>query len=97
MTDRGMSRRRCVAAVGAAGLAGASCAAGGTSPRPVAWAADRVFDGQEVLADHAVVLAEGAVVDVLPRHRVPPALPLMYEPGTTILPGLIDAHVHHMQ
>lgn len=62
-----------------------------------AWAADRVFDGQRVLTDYAVVLTGASVAEVVPRQDVPPTLPVMYEPHTTIVPGLIDAHVHHMQ
>ena len=87
-----MSRRAFVTTVGAAGLGGALAA--GTDAR--AWAADRVFDGQDVLPDRAVIVAGGEVVQVLPRDRVPPGVAVTHEPGTTILPGLIDAHVHCM-
>jgi len=85
--------------MGAAGLGDALARAADVPGErgAVAWAADRVFDGEQVLRDHAVILAEGAVVEVLPRHWLPTGVPVRYEPATTILPGLIDAHVHHMQ
>lgn len=70
-----------------------------TSPEEgaFAWAADRVFDGRRVWLDHAVVVDNGVVTGVLPRDSVPCALPLLGEPGTTIVPGLIDAHTHFMR
>lgn len=108
MCDGAISRRSFVGAMGAVGLGNALVRASDTPEgresqalasdhKTVAWAADRVFDGREVLADHAVVTSEGLVVEVTPRHRVPPTTPVRHEPGATILPGLIDTHVHHMQ
>ncbi len=61
-----------------------------------AWVADRVFDGQRVLEDHAVVVVAGVVASLVPRSALPTDLPIYGEPGTTILPGLIDTHVHLM-
>ncbi len=56
-----------------------------------------MFDGESVLADHAVVVTGASVVEVVPRRDVPHGMPVTYEPAATILPGLIDAHAHHMQ
>ena len=67
------------------------------SNRGIAWAADRVFDGQQVLTDHAVVVVGGIVASVVPRSTLPKDLPVHCEPGTTILPGLIDTHIHLMR
>ena len=60
-------------------------------------AADRVFDGGQVLAEHAVVIDGAEVAEVVPRRSVAPSVPVLYEPDTTILPGLIDTHVHLMR
>ncbi|NQU09321.1 amidohydrolase family protein [bacterium] len=62
-----------------------------------AWAADRVFDGDTVLPDHAVLVQDGRVTAVVPRAAVPVDVPQRYEPDSTILPGLIDTHVHFMR
>ena len=62
-----------------------------------AWAADRVFDGQQVLENHAVVVEGNLVTSVVPRATLPKELPVHCEPGTTILPGLIDTHIHLMR
>ncbi|MBM3497664.1 MAG: amidohydrolase family protein [Armatimonadetes bacterium] len=105
MPDGGMSRRGFVEAMGAAGLAEALGAAADPAARrasasgggTIAWAADRVFDGESVLTAHAVLLTGAEVTGVRSTHKVPPHVPVQYEPGTTILPGLVDAHVHHMQ
>lgn len=67
------------------------------APVAVAWAADRLFDGERVLADRAVMVAGDRVAAVIPRALVPPGTSVSYEPGTTLLPGLIDAHLHHLR
>jgi len=62
----------------------------------IAWTADRVFDGHRVLEDHAVVVMGGSVTRLVPRATLPPGMPVYREPGTTILPGLVDTHIHLM-
>ncbi|MGY1802309.1 amidohydrolase family protein [Blastococcus sp. SYSU D00922] len=54
------------------------------------------FDGERFLADGALVLVEGSrVVGVEPAWSpAPDGCPVTELPGATILPGLIDAHVH---
>ena len=64
---------------------------------PLAYAADWVFDGQRFLRDHAVIVAGGVVTALCARGQVPGGVPLVYEPGATILPGLIDVHAHYMR
>ena len=59
--------------------------------------ADRVFDGERVHTDQAVVVESGAVVGLMPRAALPPGLPMTDHAGCTILPGLIDAHSHFMR
>ncbi|SFT55897.1 Imidazolonepropionase [Geodermatophilus amargosae] len=61
-----------------------------------AYRADRAFDGDRVLPSGALVLVEdGRVLAVEPAAAAPPAgVPVTSLPGTTLLPGLVDAHVH---
>ena len=58
--------------------------------------ADAAFDGERVIAGGALVLVEdGCIVGIQPFGAdAPDGCPVRYLPGTTILPGLIDAHVH---
>lgn len=61
------------------------------------WAlrAGRVFDGQRIWSDGALILVDGAtIVGVEPREAdVPTGCEVTEVPGT-VLPGLIDAHLH---
>jgi imidazolonepropionase-like amidohydrolase len=56
----------------------------------------RAFDGEQALPDGALVLVDGGrIVAVAPASTPAPAdCPVTELPGTTLLPGLIDAHVH---
>lgn len=57
--------------------------------------AGKLFDGNETHEDAAVLLDGERVREVLPVARVPEHIPVTdYGPNATILPGLIDAHVH---
>lgn len=58
--------------------------------------ADRAFDGLRALPDGALVLVEGqTIVGVEPASAPPPAgCEVVDLRGTTLLPGLIDTHVH---
>ncbi|MGI5127164.1 amidohydrolase family protein [Pseudonocardia sp. CA-107938] len=57
--------------------------------------AARVFDGEQVLDGPVAVLVEdGRTVGVDPRGSVPDGWPVTDLPTATILPGLIDCHVH---
>jgi imidazolonepropionase-like amidohydrolase len=58
-----------------------------------AYRADAVFDGERMITDASVVLvADGRILGVEPT--APEGCPVVDLPGTTALPGLIDAHVH---
>ncbi|MHB9034449.1 MAG: amidohydrolase family protein, partial [Anaerolineae bacterium] len=57
----------------------------------------RVFDGERLLPEAAVIVAGGLVEDVLPCNSLPAGLPLVAAPGCTLLPGLIDTHIHFMR
>lgn len=62
-----------------------------------AYAAKRVFDGDRILEDHAVLVSCGLIVDVVAVSELPPDLPVLWQDDSTILPGLIDAHMHFMR
>ncbi|MEV0589250.1 amidohydrolase family protein [Nonomuraea sp. NPDC050310] len=54
----------------------------------------RVFDGERLLdGPHVVLVEEGRIVSVEPGVRAPDGWPAHRHDGT-LLPGLIDAHVH---
>ena len=61
-----------------------------------AYRADLAFDGERSLPGGALVLVEdGRIVGVESASAaVPDDCPVTSLPGTTLLPGLIDAHVH---
>jgi len=61
-----------------------------------AYRADIAFDGERSLPDGALVLVDdGVIVAVEPASSpVPDGCPVAYTPGTALLPGLIDTHVH---
>ncbi len=67
------------------------------SASPFACVTDRVFDGERVLQSHAVVVEGSLVVDVVPLSAVPDSMPVLREPGCTLIPGLIDVHVHFLR
>lgn len=54
----------------------------------------RLFDGEVVVEQATVVVREGRVVEAGAGVAVPPDLELVDGRGRTLLPGLIDAHVH---
>ena len=68
---------------------------GDVGPRFVV-SAGHAFDGSRFLAGGAQVLVDGGViVAVEPRHGSRPGgWPVIDRPGGTVLPGLIDTHVH---
>ncbi|MGZ0148806.1 amidohydrolase family protein [Kribbella sp. WER1] len=56
----------------------------------IALRADRIFDGERLLTENVVLIDDGKVVALV---REAPA-DVQELPGCTILPGLVDAHVH---
>ncbi len=58
-------------------------------------AARHVFDGITVLHDHAVIVEDAHIVDVVPRADVPASLSVVTLAGETWLaPGFIDVQVN---
>lgn len=62
----------------------------------IAIKAERVFDGQRLIPDTGIVLVErGRILAVYPDETLlPDGVNVTQFPGATLLPGLIDAHVH---
>ena len=58
--------------------------------------ADRAFDGREMIPGGALVLcASGQIVGIEPGPAsAPDGWPVAEFPGATVLPGMIDCHVH---
>jgi len=75
------------------GSAGADAAADGRGNSFVVRNA-RVFDGEQGIGVATVVVREGLVESVGADVAVPDGLPVVDGTGKTLLPGLIDAHVH---
>ncbi len=64
---------------------------------PEVLTAPRVMTGEAVIADGAVVIGDAVVRWSGPVHALPAeyfGLPHTHYPGSTIMPGLIDGHVH---
>ena len=62
-----------------------------------AYIADRVFDGETVLTNRAVVVERKTVTGIVPVDSLPADTKRVVEPSATILPGLTDAHIHFMR
>jgi len=54
----------------------------------------RVFDGQSVTDRSTVVVSGGRIVSVSTRPEIPTGATVINGDGLTLLPGLIDAHIH---
>jgi imidazolonepropionase-like amidohydrolase len=61
---------------------------------PVAFTDARVFDGQRVIDSATLVLADGRVAALGRDVDIPERARVISAAGRTVLPGLIDAHVH---
>ena len=87
------SRWPAVAALGliliSAGAGAQDRASGKTVIRNV-----RVFDGENVMPRASVVVENGLIKAVAPDIEPPPGAEVVDGTGKTLLPGLIDSHVH---
>ena len=63
----------------------------------VAFSGARLFDGKRTVVDQAVLVKDGTVSGVVPCDSVPRAVTHYCEQNCTVLPGLIDTHVHFMR
>jgi imidazolonepropionase-like amidohydrolase len=72
------------------------------SPHTLVLEASRMFTGREVIAGPRITIVGNTIASVQYRQEAPPWEPIpasggatvLSFPGATILPGLIDAHVH---
>jgi len=55
---------------------------------------DRLFDGERVREGMALIVEGERIAGVVPVADVPEGMPAITAPGGTVLPGLIDVHVH---
>lgn len=54
-----------------------------------------VFDGKNFIENGYVVVTDGKIAKLgSGKAAVPPGTPTYSKPGCTVVPGLIDAHVH---
>jgi imidazolonepropionase-like amidohydrolase len=60
----------------------------------IAVRAAALFEGAALVAEPLVQVADGWVVEVSSRVSVPADAELVELPGATLLPGLVDTHVH---
>jgi len=57
----------------------------------------RLFDGEKIAGKTTVVIADGMIASVDPNAPLPPGCRVIDGAGKTLLPGLIDAHVHVLE
>jgi imidazolonepropionase-like amidohydrolase len=96
-----MRRTRLAAlALPLAAAAGLALAPAGVTPKPatparaIAIRHVRLFDGNSVIADTTVVIAEGLIAAAGPDAKIPEGAAVVEGAGKTLLPGFIDAHAH---
>ncbi len=87
--DRRTRRRLGIFALAVASLIGSAALA-----EPVAIRNVRIFDGDKVIESGDVVFDDGQIVDVGPALKFPRGAKVIDGAGKTLIPGLIDAHVH---
>ncbi|HKD21573.1 MAG TPA: amidohydrolase family protein [Rhizomicrobium sp.] len=75
-------------------LAAATLSAGAAPANSFAVRGVRVFDGERTIERANVVVADGRIAAVGPDAPIPPGLDVIDGAGKTLLPGLIDSHVH---
>ncbi|MDZ7790883.1 MAG: amidohydrolase family protein [Xanthomonadales bacterium] len=54
----------------------------------------RLFDGERIIQNATLLIADGLVIDADSELAVPEDAEVVDASGKTVLPGLIDAHVH---
>jgi len=61
---------------------------------PLAYTGATIFDGDRLLADHALLVADATVVALVPADAVPAGLPRHALNGGTLSPGFVDLQVN---
>lgn len=54
----------------------------------------RIFDGEKIIAADSVAVADGKIIAVGTNIAAPPGAQVIDGTGDTLLPGLMDSHVH---
>jgi imidazolonepropionase-like amidohydrolase len=54
----------------------------------------RVFDGERMRPAHSVLVVDGTIRDVGPMVKATAETPVVDGKGRTLLPGLLDSHIH---
>jgi imidazolonepropionase-like amidohydrolase len=54
----------------------------------------RIFDGERIIQNSTVVIEKGRIITVGQKAKVPEGAKIFDGEGQTLLPGLMDAHVH---
>jgi imidazolonepropionase-like amidohydrolase len=54
----------------------------------------RVFDGERMIDEATLLISDGRIAEVGPQVTIPDDAKVVEGRGRTVLPGLIDAHVH---
>ncbi|MCE7011317.1 amidohydrolase family protein [Kibdelosporangium philippinense] len=90
-----VSRRSVLAAGVAVPLAFGASEAMAAAPDTFVIANVRIFDGKRVIDRGHVVVTGGRIVSVLEHGGAPETLHVIDGRGKTLLPGMIDGHVHH--
>ena len=84
-----------IAAAASLGLIAASGRASGqAASRPTAIRGVRLFDGETVIAGATILIDAGRIAAVGAEVIVPAGAEVVDGRGKTLLPGLVDAHVH---
>ena len=65
-----------------------------SQPQPLVIRHVRVFDGRRTIASATVVVEGGIIRSVTASPKIPPNAEIVDGEGRTLLPGLIDSHVH---
>ncbi|GLZ33777.1 imidazolonepropionase [Lentzea sp. NBRC 105346] len=94
VASSGVTRRSVLAAGLALPVLSAGTAVAAEKP-PFVIAGVRIFDGKRVVPCGHVVVAGGRIVAVHHGGRVPGGFEVQDFSGCTLLPGMIDGHVHH--
>ena len=68
--------------------------AGQTSPSSFVIRNARVFDGEKIISDASVVVTDGRIAAVGSNVHAPSDAQVVDGAGDTLMPGLIDSHVH---
>ena len=89
-----MDQRTILPAAGCILIALAAISLAQTPARPLAFRNVRIFDGTGVIERGTVVVTAGKITAAAANAAVPAGAEVIDGTGKTLLPGLLDAHVH---